>query len=82
MTVYVSSGLWDLMVSVTVWDSNDRQWENQDKNENLGDKAGIRPAREPMPRVPVLGKQGRRVESSRLPGLQGKPLFPKELKPK
>lgn len=65
MTVYVvSSGLWDLMVSVTVWDSDDRQSKknggkkNEDKNENLGDKAGIRPAREAMPIVPVLRKLG------------------------
>lgn len=33
-------GLWDLTVSVTIWDSDDRQWEDQDGNQGMGNNSG------------------------------------------
>lgn len=33
-------GLWDLTVSVPIWDSDDRQWEDQDGNQGLGNNGG------------------------------------------
>lgn len=56
--VFKSKGFWDLTVSVTIWDSDDRQWEDQDGNRGWETTVGEGSSAswEPMSVIPVFQK--------------------------